>query len=154
MVDRRVEIRRATPADVEILARTMRDADKREVLALGHTPRHALEMALRTSVGAYVGIGNDEVQAMLGVGTYGLLSDVGIPWMLSAEGIDLWSKSVGLESVKFHRVLKQRFRRLENIVHAENESAINWLRWLGYTIEEPVAVPPYGAKFCRFWMEC
>lgn len=123
------------------------------MLALGFRPEVAVRHSLASSIASYAAIMDGRPRALYGVASMGTLSTTGIPWMLSANGIDLMSKSVVSHSIRFHRTLALRFDRLENIVYANNHSAINWLTWLGYTIEPEAPAGPYGAPFRRFWME-
>ena len=152
-MDPRAKVTLATQEDAAELGRLMRPEDRREVLAMGFTPEFAASHAVRASLAAYAGRVDGELVGVFGVSLVGLMSSTGVPWLLCTPAVDEWPTGSGLESARFHRVLKQRFKRLENFVHAENEPAIRWLRWLGYNIDEPRPFGPYGALFCRFWME-
>jgi len=44
------------------------------------------------------------------------------------------------------------YSHLENWVDARNTKAINWLRWLGFTVHDPVPFGVAGLPFHRFDM--
>ena len=41
-----------------------------------------------------------------------------------------------LQARKYVNKLLKEYRRLENYVHKKNKSAISWLKWLGFTLED------------------
>jgi len=150
------EIRPATPEDVELLAPKLREIDQKELRALGwHTPREGLEASLKLSVRAFTAVIEGEAGMMWGVCPWGgMLSLIGIPWMLAADIIERpdISREFVRQSKPYAKDIEMGFLRLGNLVHADNALAIRWLKWLGYSfMDMPETLK--GEKFLRFWKE-
>jgi hypothetical protein len=149
-------IRQATFEDVRSLGPRLRWGDRIEAtLASGMPPEVALENSFRDSDVVWSICENDIPVAMAGVGplnekTKGL---VGVPWLLSSEGINA-------NPTKTMRVLKEIFinitliyPKLINFVFADNLMAIKLVRHLGFTVAEvPEPCGPEGVLFYRFWV--
>jgi len=151
------QIRPARLEDVDLLAPRLREIDRREVWAMSrHLPDEALRRSLEISMAAWVAVIEGRVGMMWGVGILGgLLGFVGCPWMLAADIIE--RPDVAREFIRqsrpYARELEGGFNRLENWVHVENEVAIRWLKWLGFTFAaEPTIVN--GEAFYHFWRDC
>jgi hypothetical protein len=43
--------------------------------------------------------------------------------------------------------------RLYNMVHGRNKESIRWLKWLGFTIDDPVPHGPDSELFHKFHLE-
>lgn len=149
------EIRRADPADATALAADMREADRAEALAVtGYAPLHAATRSIRVSwPHVWAGSVDGELLAVFGVRSAGLLSDTGVPWLLSTNAVDRHWRPF----LRFSRVLlanwSEAFPVLENWVDARHDVAIRWLDWLGFEIEAPRPYGVYGLPFHRFTME-
>lgn len=127
----------------------MRDADRRECGAFGHSPTEALTGALRSSLWAVTAMFDGEPHAMLGVTPRNMMEGSGVPWMLGTERI----YDSGREMVRYApailREMFDSFTVLENYVAADNARAVRFLRWLDFEIYEPV-VNIGGVPFKRF----
>lgn len=130
------------------LAANMRDADVREVTALGRSPHSALEAGLRASLWALTAV-EDEPVVMLGVAPRSMVEGVGVPWMLGTErAYDCGRALLSLSQPVFAE-MRETFLRLENVVDADNVRAIRFLRWAGFEICED-AVQIGDVSFLRF----
>lgn len=147
----RVSAARPTLAHVARIARECREVDRRELwTGWRHTPEQALRYGLEHSSHAWVGIANLQPFCMVGVVPANVLCGTGTIWLIGTNGI--------LEhQVAFLRRCRPLLRRMQavysvlaNDVAAENLTAIAWLKWLGFTIEEPRAMGPDGSLFHRF----
>jgi hypothetical protein len=151
-------IRDAVPEDIDLLAQTMREADRRELWALDRiTPGDALRMSLEAAVRAYtVKTGAGEVICMFGVGPLGgMLGFTGCPWMLGSDLLERpeISREFIRRSREWARTLEMGFTLLVNRVHAENRLAVRWLKWLGFTFaDRPERIN--GEDFYLFWRNC
>lgn len=127
----------------------MRDADKRECGAFGHSPAEALTGALRSSLWALTAMFDGEPLAMLGVTPRNMMEGSGVPWMLGTERI----YDSGRELVRYVPAILgemfDSFTVLENYVSVDNERAVSFLRHFDFEIYEAV-VNIGGVPFKRF----
>lgn len=147
----RIEVVPATLAHVAEMARVgLREADRIEVLrSHGHTPEKALEGALRRSRYALTALVDDTPVAMFGIAPFGLMSTSGVIWLLATDESEKhWLRfgKISRDAVEFFRT---QFPIIENFVDAENETSINWLRWLGFTLAQEPA--PFGVAQTPFY---
>jgi hypothetical protein len=150
-------IRPARPEDVKNLAPRLREADRREIWALGRlTPEEALGRSLEISVKARVALTGGRVILMWGVARRGgLLGFTGTPWLLGSDILERpeVSREFIRQSKPYARELEEGFNRLENWAHGENRLALRWLKWLGFSFAER-PTPWNGEYFYRFWRDC
>jgi hypothetical protein len=144
----------ATQEHVRRMAPNLRECDVEEIYLVSCSgPDVALELALHTSPRPYVGLHEGEPFCMFGAGAPDYLSVVGAPWMLATDTLDLYAYQLGKQCRKYVREMFEDFDYLENYVYAGNLKAVNWLRWIGFTLHPP---QPYGCfkkPFYRFTME-
>ena len=135
------------------IASTMREEDAAEVWAYNRsTPLRALEDSVKVSDFVTVVLHDGLPISMLGLRTRGIISDVGVPWLLSSSEV---LKHKGLFLKLFPSVVEDMLRirpRLENYVHVNNSTSIRWLSWAGFEFDEPIVMPFTDEKFQRFHM--
>ena len=148
------QIRPARPEDADLLAPHLREIDCRELWALSRLePGEGLRLSLKCSVSAWTAETGGEIIQIWGVSRLGgLLDFVGQPWLLGSDILE--RPEVAREFIRRSRAcareLEAGFRRLENVVHAENRLAVRWLKWLGFTFApEPARVN--HENFYLFW---
>lgn len=143
--------RSATESDLDYLAEHMRAMDAKECMLVGGaSPRQALEQGLEHSLWAYVAEIAGKPVALFGVAPDGLLGDEASPWMLCVEGIERHARALLICAPRFIRAMSEGFERLINVVHADNRSAIRFLKWCGFVFGEPVEIA--GEMFLPFEM--
>jgi hypothetical protein len=141
-----ITYRTAKPIDAIVMARTMKDADRKEAAALhGEDIQRALIQSYHMSVETVAVDGDSgELLALGGVARAGA---VGIPWLVTTQAAVRYGKRL----VKDVRPVVLRWVReygeLENYVHKENLISRRWLARLGF-VEEPA--PYKGTDFYRF----
>lgn len=138
----------ALPEHVAHIAANVRLDDRRELELLSLSPDRALRFSLRSSLSAWTGTVDDVPVCMFGVSP-GELGE-GRPWMIGTEDLDRFA-------VIFLRRCRGQVERmldlkpvLANYISVDNLRAIQWLTWLGFTLETPV---PWGRSrqlFHRF----
>lgn len=144
-----VTFRPPTESDLDALGATMRAMDVMECRAVsGLAPREALAEAVADSLWAYAAEIDGEVVCIFGVAPDGLLGEEAAPWMLCAEGIEHHAKAVMLCSKRFLLEMQAQFERLANVVHADNRSAIRFLKWCGFSFGETMMIE--GEPFLVF----
>ena len=149
-----VKFGKPTPAALKFIADNMRKADADEVWASGrYTPTEAIELSVRGSKKLVVVYADDTPLTVLGVVPRGVLSDVGIPWLLSAEQALNYKREFLKLSPPVIDEMLDIYPKLVNHVHSKNKLSIRWLKWLGFTIEDPELIRTTGELFHRFHME-
>jgi hypothetical protein len=134
--------RKSVFSDVEYLADNLRDADEKELKASsGLEPLEALSLSFQISHECNT-IVTDEGTV---VGIFGLarINDtMGCPWLMGTDLIkDI--RSEFLRGSKDWIIEKNKeYQVLTNFVHAENTTAIRWLKYLGFSF--PRLVEEYG----------
>ena len=143
-----------TPEAIKFISDNMRKEDVAEVWASGrYTPLEALEMSMKYSKKAVVVYDDDIPLTVLGLVLRDFLSGIGVPWLLSAEqALKHKRKFLELSPPVIEEML-DICPKLVNHVHIDNKLSIRWLKWLGFTIEDPKPTGMHGELFCRFTME-
>ena len=147
-------IDKATLDDALLMANNMRKADINEVWATSRSsPIEALVKSLEHSEQARTGRVNGEIVCMFGVSRQNLMGMHGSIWLL---GTDLLKKN----AIRFLREAKREvmdlsknFVIIENYCDARNKVALNWLKWLGFTIEKAQPYGVYNLPFHHFYKE-
>ena len=143
-----------TPEAIQFIADNMREADRIEVWASGrYTPLEALELSIKRSKKSVIVYGDGVPLTALGIVLRGLLSDVGIPWLLSAEQALKYRKQFLKLSPPVIEEMLDICPKLVNHVHIDNKLSIRWLKWLGFAIEDPEPIGTTGELFHRFHIE-
>lgn len=143
-----------TPAAIQTIADTMRDADRVEVWESHRlTPHQALEYGLKLSDYAVVVEADGVPVAAFGLTKECVLTGAGVPWMLTSSKSLNYKREFLLQSPAVVAEMLNICPRLSNYVHADNRVSIRWLKWLGFTIDEPMPVGVNKALFHRFHFE-
>ena len=139
---------------MEELAHTMRAADVRECWAMNHfAPLDALKHSMYYTNSPKTGLYNGKVICIYGVGKITYLSKEGIPWMLTSNLVDTHYREFLRRGEGLIIDMKKEAAVLLNMVDARNYKSIRWLKWLGFTIHDPVPFGPDGMLFHPFIME-
>lgn len=143
-------VRPATRDDCLDLAPRLREEDKKEIAySNGLEPRDALLLSFHLGE-THAVIWGDEVVALFGHS--GVPGVIGVPWMLASPTLSRIRKTFLRECRQYVEGMLQRYGHLENHVWAGNTVHIQWLKWLGFTIEP---AKPHGIDsqpFHRFYM--
>lgn len=145
----RVIFRPPTPSDLDALAASMRAMDRKECAIIsGLSPREALEEGVANSPNATVAEIDGQVVCAFGCADASFLGGDGYPWLLCAEGIERHARTMLTCAPRFVGEMRGERERLSNVVHADNRSAIRFLRWLGFMFGEVFHVK--GEPFLPF----
>jgi hypothetical protein len=120
----------------------MREADKVEVMAsCGRSPVDALYESVYGSTRCWTGMVDDKPAFIFGVAPLSLMGGVGSPWLLGTDKV-LEVKREFLENSKpYVAEMWLLFPTLKNFVDVRNKVSIRWLKWIGFSMLEPI---PYG----------
>ena len=143
----------ATREHIADVASFMRQADIDEIkAATGSTPEQALDYSFRMSDFCFAGCVAGRAIGMYGVGTINVLNNTGAPWLLGTEEI-LQHKISFLRQSKQHLMqLSGQYIELKNMVDDRNTLSKLWLKWLGFTLSEPVIAGLEQRPFRHFSM--
>lgn len=139
---------------VSFIAACVRQADADEMYAIGcYTPEAALRISLRVSDMAWTGLIGSKPVCMFGVAGASLLTNTGRPWLIGTDLLDTHYVIFLRRCRRMVVKMLDRFPSLENYVDVRNTRAITWLRWLGFSFNEPEPYGVLGLPFIRFTME-
>ncbi len=134
------------------IAARMRAADMTECAAMGHAPRQALRAGLRGSSICLTAMVDGRAEAMIGLVVTNALCGEGSPWMLGTDAIYRHPRALLRGGPPLLAAMLDSTARLENLVSADNDRAIRFLRWLGFTIDQEVRMIA-GTPFHSFMLE-
>lgn len=138
-----VEIVPATPEHAYEIAKNVRQPDVDELwAATAQRPLDVMLKGIARSEKAMTGMADGVPVCIWGVVYESFIGKVGVPWMVGSVALDM-------VAVTFLRRCRAQlmeifagYDMLVNYVDARNKKAIQWLRFMGFTIsDEPV---PYG----------
>ena len=133
------------------IAERMRQADRDEVFAAsGRSPVGALLFSLKRSSMVWTAIVDGRPEVMFGVGDLNILAGVGAPWLLGTDAVERNYVAFLRGSVEWRDQLLRDYSTLRNFVDERNRVSIRWLRWLGFTISDPIILQ--GNAFRLFEM--
>lgn len=152
----KIEIVYATHDHAHYVAARMRAADVREVYRIsGLGPLHGLLWSLENSHVAWTVLVNNEPACLFGLAHVDL-SFVGqddswwSPWMLGTDRLAAYPLHLLRYGRAIVQILTHRCGRLQNWVDAENTAAIQFLEWVGFTLDSPAPCGAFSLPFRRF----
>ncbi len=141
-------------ADARFLQGKLRLADYEEVFAShGRDADASLIKGVEDSFMAWTAVADGQPFLLFGVAAPSSLSTTGVPWALGTDTTNRVGIAVVRQSRHYVKEMKRHFYRLENHTDDRHKVAHRWLRWCGFTIEEPEPWGVMGLPFRRFWME-
>lgn len=147
-----VEIRPVEPGDVERMLREMRGVDRTEATAFGFDVEQGLRGSITASDFSRTALVNGQLLAIGGCTRYPrgtVLAPIGVPWLVGTDALTRYPGVLQREARRYIAAMLEVYPHLTNVVHAENRTAIRWLKRLGFTIHPPLRVPT-GALFHPF----
>ena len=125
-------LRKANLEDLKYVAKHMREMDKLEAFyQSGQEPRQALQLSYMCSnINMAIADDNDQPIGLCGVVQGGVI------WMVATDKL-FENKKYKIQLIRKGRKwvdnLLKNYKILYNFVYAENDSAIKWLKALGFT---------------------
>lgn len=136
---------------VDIVIENCRDTDRAEIYRMALLdPGRAIRATVANAEYAYAGFYQGRLACIFGVNRKNWLSDVGVPWLIGTPVIDEIPVSFLRHSARFYKRLVAEFPELENWVWSENIKAVQWLRWLGFDMDDAAPFGATGSTFIRF----
>lgn len=130
----------------------MRDIDRRECEAFGHSPKQALRNGLKASALCWTGKTDGRPGAMFGAVSRNEIEGVGTAWFLGTDEVFDCARELLMIGPAVIEAMHRRFRRLENMVSSENEAAIRLLGHWGFELGAET-MDVNGVEFRPFWKE-
>lgn len=134
------------------LAKNLREDDRLECEALGHTPRESLRKSYYESFLRKTLIIDDKPAACFGL-SGSSLGYVAHPWLLTSPLVEGCYVKLALLYRDHVREMLTMFPRLENFCDSRYDKSLNLLKLIGFRIEEPMPFGKLKKPFCRFWIE-
>jgi hypothetical protein len=146
------EIRPYTPDDFEtVINLKLRQADADEITALTQlNVKDSLTQCIKYSKHTWVGLYNGTIECVFGLGEVN--SQIGVPWFLSTDKFNEFKIAFGKESKRVVDTMLALYPNLINLIDSRNSVSINWLKWLGFTIEYNHPIDYSGHKFYQFYL--
>lgn len=149
-----VSFKPAQDHDAVYLAENIRDSDRQESIAAHMLmPLEALRYSLARSDLSYTVFFDGRPAVIFGVSRPHMLSKEGIIWLAGTCEIEKNPKRFLRKSCDVLSVIEQGYSRLYNYVDARNTKTVSWLKWLGFTLEEPRPYGALGRPFHYFYKE-
>lgn len=112
----------------------MREVDVEECAATKLTPKQALRYGLLNSETCWTVFVDGRPEAMFGVVATSLIEGKGRPWLLMTDDAMAHRRAIVRFGHVYTAALQRHYRKLENVVHANNDVAIRWLSRLGFHV--------------------
>ena len=145
---REITFREATREDALFVADRLREADRNEVVAMGTTPRMAVEYSRQLSDFAWTGL-IDGVPAMLfGCGS-SLVSVTADVWALGTDECTKLPREMLIYGRKKIGEMLDIYPEMQNYCDARYHAAHRWLKKLGFTVHPAGPHGPNGEPFCK-----
>lgn len=147
LVDRPlIEVRPAVPSDAGGLV--LRPEDRLEAEAWSHDPpEKTVADSIAGSSEAWAGLAGGELVCLFGVAPLTLVGVTGIPWLMGSVRLEQHQRAFLRRNRDFVERWNREYPVLRNFVDVRNKTSQRWLRWLGFTLGEPV---PYGVSGLPF----
>ena len=153
MQKRIVQIVQTRPEDVTALVANLRDADRAELEACGHTDiARVIQRSVDFSLLCWSGLVDDELACIFGVAPLSMVSGIGAPWMLGTPALDGASRVLVRMTPRYISRMLLAFPHLVNHVYAKNTTSVRWLKRLGFTLHEAKPLAATGEPFHEFEM--
>lgn len=149
-----VDATRPAPGDAEDLAACLRDQDQAELNAGGHHDHaRVIQQSIDRSTLCWTVRVGGEMAAVFGVAPLGTALDPrGVPWMLGTDLVPRHRRILARLAPGYIQQMLKAYPHLLNQVHANNSVATRWLRKMGFVLQPPTPIPPYGELFHLFEM--
>ncbi len=147
-------ISNASEDHIREIAEMVRQADRDELWASAMTtPEQAMRLGIQNSERSFTGWIDGKPVVMWGVVDEGFVGRKGTPWMVATDTVEKNAMLFLRRSRGLTKEIMLKYRRLENYVDARNTLAINWLKWIGFTMEAPEPFGVFDLPFHKFWQE-
>lgn len=147
----KVDIKETTPDILFELAETAREADKVECYyQSGMKMLDGLDLSYSMSTLCKSGFYDGKLVMVWGITMVNLEEGIGQPWMIGTDEIENATLPFLRNCCYYLNEAKEGYNYLYNYVYGENDTAIRWLNWMNFKMDEAAPYGPFGAPFHRF----
>ena len=145
-------IRKATQADAQAMAPKLRRADYEELMHStgGKKPVEALIDSIEASEASWAVEYKGHAVAIYGIGEHKVHPNVGVPWLLSTDELDVIWKPFLKGSREVIELFSEWYPVLTNAVDINHTKAQAWLEWLGFEPDISFPVGEYHQPFILY----
>lgn len=132
-----------TEADIAYVSEHMRRSDILEINAISElSPFEALRQSIKVSDRAFsfVACIDDEPVCIGGCSPSGLLSDIGIIWLLGTDKLTCYAKLLTCDCRRGIDIMLDRWPVLTNMIDLRSTQTIRWLKLLGFEFKETINI--------------
>jgi hypothetical protein len=150
-----VDVRPARLDDAAELAANLRDQDRDELDACGHTDHErVIRLSINRSLQAWTARIDGELACIFGVAPLASVLDPrGVPWMLGPPLVPRHRRILARAAPGYIAQMLEAYPHLVNQVHAKNTVAVHWLAKMGFVLQPPTPIAPHGELFHLFEMK-
>lgn len=130
-----IVIEETKPWHLRELADSMHGLTAELPIRLGLTPKKALWMSYRKSLGCKTAFINGKIAAVWGISGV-LFGEIGRPWLIMAPAADEYPFKVAFIYRQELKKMQELFPVLEDFVEESNEQAIRLMKLMGFKLEE------------------
>jgi len=149
-----IQVRPGLLTDVAKMDARARHADRVEFYLMSGKPfADTLAYSILGSSRVWAAGGDGDVDILWGVSRHPEAQHLGIPWLCASTKLE--DNREG--QIRFLLATKEYlpkvyagYEGLGNYVHVKNDLSKNWLKWMGFELDEPKAYGPFGAPFHKF----
>ena len=147
----RVEVVPARITHVGPIASRIRDIDRIECEAMGHSPKHAMRQGFMLSDRCWTALVDGRPEAMFGSVTISALDRRAAVWMLGTDEVYRHGRALLKMGPALIRLAVDSSWWAGNLVSSANGKAIRLLQAWGFTVD-PEEYMVDGVPFRQFWM--
>lgn len=146
----KVEIRKPTQDDVDLLIKNMRQADKDELMALHNKIDEIVQYSFERSEHKWSVYANGEFVCMFGVSYAAMVSNTGVIWMLGTDLIERYKGAFIRHSKEYIQAILTIYPVVSNYCDVRNTRTIRWLKLMGFKFYEPIPRGVHKLPFVKF----
>ena len=144
------ELRRATLGDIRhVCSHATNECMVANETFLGCSPSSAAARLVPASREPASWLVDGEPACVFGISSYAALSTTGYPWIFYTPLVHHHRTHFIRRCREWMKVSMEEWRRLEAFVDPSDPSAVRWMQFMGFMLDEPEPMGPWGAVFHR-----
>ncbi len=148
-----IEIIETTKEHVEYLANNLRKLDEKELFYMrGKNAKEELRISVEYSIWTKSVLYNDECIAIFGFAKHNANDSKGVPWLLASDKLQKLSIRIARLCPFYINKMLEDAQYLENYILSEHTHSIKWLKWLGFSFDEPQEFGIFNKQYRRFYL--
>lgn len=149
-----IVVRNSYPSDVDLLCNKLRSTDVEEIWASHNlTPWDGLHYSTTESLISLTITAKDKPIGIFGIKPESYMGDRATIWFLGTDDLDKIKVRFLKQSKKFVKMFLSFYPYLYNYVHIHNFQSIEWLKYCGAKMDEPISYGIMREKFQYFYFE-